>query len=115
LELPQAARDQAGAVQIDRELRLTGRIFRPASLDRQVPAIELASQPLPNLSLERRKLTRKLRIEVEVPVIDAADLDSEPAAGHGALRRAEPGHAVGHARSLKAGKPGNLVPEMVDW
>ena len=108
LQLPQPRRDQPRPLEVHREAARARGILGPPRLHRHVPAVELLPQPLPELRLERRQVGRQLGGQIEVPVIDRPDLDPEPAAGHGALRGAEPGHAVRQAYLLEPGKPGNL-------
>ena len=75
------------------------RILGPAGLHRDVAAIEVAPQPLPQLALEPASSPGSLAREIEVPVVDGPDLDPQPSAGRRALRCAEPRHAVRHSTS----------------
>jgi len=73
--------------------------------------VRFAATPesLAQLTFEPAQIARELGGQIEVAVIDGPNLDAEPAAGHGALRCAEPGHAVGQRASVVPGKPRNLA------
>ncbi len=115
LQFPQPAGYQTGAVQIDREPSLTLGVLGPPDLHREMPAIEIPPEPLPQLPFHHRQLSRQLGAQVEIPVVDGADLDPEPSPTGGSFRCAEPCHAVRHSASAWPGKPGKLVAEVLSW
>ena len=93
-------------LEIDPDLRIPRRVLHPARLHRQMPAVEVAPEPLAKLALERGQLRWQPDRQVEVAVVHGPDLEPKPAPGHRSFRGTEPRHAERHASSEcgKAGK-----------
>src|SRR6185369_504285 len=69
----------------------------PANRHGQMAALEIPLQALPQIGLERRQVSGKLCREVEVAMVDAADLDPEPAPGDIAISLSKARHAERHS------------------
>ena len=111
----QPPRNQPSAVQIDGQAGLTLGVLGPTGLHREMAPVEVATEPVTQLALHRRQLSRQLGAQIEIPVIDGADLDPEPSPTGGPFSCAEPCHAVRHSASAWPGKPGKLVAEVLIW
>ena len=82
-------------------------------MHRNVSALQITAEPLPQLAFERSEVDGQLGGEVEEAVIDGPNLDPEPAPGHRSLGGAEPGHAERQGGTPDAGKPKNVTPSGV--
>ena len=94
LHLAEPRGHQPGAIEIHGKAGLAVHALGPASLHRQVAAIEVAAQTLAQLTLEHGEIAGKLGRQVEVAMVDGPDLDPQPPSGHRTFRGAEPSHAV---------------------
>ena len=109
LHLPEARRDQPGPIEVHARTRRRARGTRPsAPAPPRAPGRTPAAAAHASRPRARSDPPGSLAREIEIAVVDGPDLDPEPASGHGALRCAEPRHAVGQRASVMPGKPSNL-------
>jgi hypothetical protein len=102
----QCRQRSARAREVHTHGRGLNRLLHPARRNAHVAALEVTAQVLAQRLLHRLQRDGQAQLDVEVSVIDRANLDLEPTARDRAVRHSEAGHGAGHRDTLPSGLVG---------